>query len=319
MAVDNVFEGGVVQLYTTGMGAAVNIGGITAGAVNTGTEVEGGPSAGELYSSFVSMRRQRVGATFTTRSLEVALDEVGAAGIDIDDTSTLTGFHMYTKQRDSGGSYTAGSTHDRYTITHGLLVPRTLEAGFGEEATITYEAFAVYNDSTAPLLKDAGDQAYPATAVEADMFTLYGISIGGNVIDQATRVTIDFGIDVEYTEGATANVDELIWPQFVSIRAIEPTVSISGNDTGWFASVPLAGDEGAHADTFIKLVKMKDKSTFHAANESEHIKITAACLAYNDVPMSFTGKDVATSTVMARCQHDGSNAPLVIATDTTIT
>ena len=273
-----------------------------------------------MYSQIEAISAQRPEITFGTKTIETIVDETGLLGYNLEDGVNV-GMALYAKKRDSAGSYVAGSTHRRYVISEGLLIPTTLEAAFGEDAVINYRAIALYDGSNDPIqIEETVAAVSPSTAVFTEAFTLHSVKMGGVVLNQATRVSIDFGIDVVVDMGATADLDELIWPTSAAIRAIEPTITIEGIDAEWFKSsnVPLAGVNAGHSNSWVRLAKRADKSTFLAANASEHIVFTVHGLTFVETPFSASGKESATCTVSAKCQWDGTNAPIKVTTDSTL-
>jgi hypothetical protein len=310
MAVDNVYEGGVISVHTTATDPKDYIGGIQSCNVSPGTTVEGGPAAGETYNSFHSVRSQRPVISFTTRNLTEALGISGVAGAKIDD-GVGDGLWYYNKVRVAFSTYAA--TADAWQMADGFLVPRTLEAGYGEEATLTYDCMGI-STGAAPLVRATGET--PPTAITdyslTEAFSLYDVKLAGVQLDQATRVSIDFGVNVEYIEGTAtqATTAELIWPQYLSTTAIVPVITITTTDVNWYATVGQLGAAVTGENDYIRLAKMADQSSYVAAASAVHLKLALEGFTIVETPTATSGKDAAQATYTLRGGYDGTNAPI---------
>jgi hypothetical protein len=128
---------------------------------------------------------------------------------------------------------------------------------------------------------------------------------------QLLGLEIDFGLRVRKDSS-----DSEIWPQFVSIEVAQPRITLRGNRSKWFgaAGVPLAGLNGTHANTSLYLRKRAAGGTFVANATAEHIKFTAAGLAYVDKPGSFSGNNPGETSITLVTKYDGTNYPITVNT-----
>ncbi len=285
---------------------------LTAGAVTTGTEVRAEPTAGEVYARHISMIGQRPGSTFSGLSIADMLDVVGLSGVNIADLSG--GLKVWAGKWADGATRAAGSVHRKYTINKGLLHLGTLSCEHRGDAKLDMAALATWDTSNDPVV--IGDsQALPALPGE-ERFTLGPVTIESISMGGLKSLSIDFAVTAE-TEGSGSG----IWDTESSIATIIPIITMRGIDIEWLkaTNIPLEGKKATHANTEIYLRKYDDGSSYKADNVSEHIKFTAAGLAYIDTCFDASGNDTGESSLVMVCQNDGSNDPIVIDTAATIT
>ena len=105
-----------------------------------------------------------------------------------------------------------------------------------------------------------GDDAPPTTfpTLDDDRWALGKITIGGTVYPSVRGLDIDFGVAV-VAEGA----DSIIYPTFVSIRTVTPTITLRGVDLAWAteANIPHRGEKFDTANSSIFLRKRKAGGT----------------------------------------------------------
>lgn len=292
---------------------AVLLGGISQQSVNTGTTVRGESQSGEMYPRFQSLISQRPAAGFTTLALQNALDAVGLQGVDI---AGLSGFlKLYGQAHVDGGTRAGASLHRRYTVSAGRLVPRILSADHQDDASLSYEAVVSYDGTNDPVVI-ADLQSLPSGIVDDERFTLGPITIGGVTIPEVRSLEVNFGLDVQ-SEGSDSDV----WDTFVSVRSINPVLTIRGIDLEWLksANIPLLGKAGTHANTTIYLRKRLQGGTFVVDATAQHIKLTADGLAYIDAPFENPGRGPAECALIMQVRYDGTNDPIVIDTASAIT
>ncbi len=281
---------------------AVDIGGtllhgITQQALNTGTEVQGEISSGEVAPRFQSITAQKPQAQFTTLEVAAALSACGTMGMNIDGTDVL----LFAQKRAAGGTFASGSVHRKYTLQHGILVPRTLSCDHQGNAQLSYEAIVTYDGENDPIVI-AVAQALVAFSGTVARYSLGAVSVGGKTLAQVRNVSIDFGLTVE-SEGADSDV----WDTEATIREVRPKITVTVTDLS-ADSLALLGASGAAS---IQFRKRADGGTFA---ESGHLTITATGgLAYFDSPIDGSGSDSAQATIVCEPKYDGTNAPLVVA------
>jgi len=300
------------SLYAVQIGSTL-LGGITQQRVQTGTEVRGEATSGEVYNRTQSITAQKPSANFTTLAIATALDAVGLTGVDI---AGLSGYlNFYAQQHADGGTRAGAGSHRKYTIRKGIIVPRLLQVSHQQDATIAYDVTVTYDGVNDPItITDS--VSLPTGITDAERFTLGPIRIGNIALAQARSFEIDFGITVQ-SEGAESS----IWDTFASIVTIAPRLTLRGIDIEWFkaANIPLLGKAAIHTDTKIYLRKRASGGTYVADAVAQHISFTADGLAYIDTVQDANGQDPSEVMLVMPLRYDGTNAPLVINTATTIT
>lgn len=292
---------------------ATLIGGITNLGTRTGEEVRNEPTSGEIYARFQSLVAQKPGAEFTTLNIAAALDACGLTGVDIG--GLAAGLNLYAQKHVEGGTRAGAASHRKYTIKDGILVPRVLSVDHQGDATLRYEAVAIYDGANDPIVI-ADSQSLPGGLTDAQRFTIGPVTIESVSLAQVRRFELDFGLQV-VSEGA----DSDIWDTFISIESIQPQITLRGIDVEWLKStnIPLLGKAVTHTNTAIYLRKRAAGGTFVADGTAEHIKFTAAGLATIDTPFEADGNDAGETSLTLPLKYDGVNVPLVINTTSAIT
>lgn len=299
-------------IYGVGVGATL-LGGITRQSLVTNSEVKSEASSGEIYSRFTALYAQRVAPSFTTRSIASALNVCGALGVSIAGLSG--GLAVYAQKHTDGGTRAGASSHRKYTMVKGILVPRTLQVDHQGDATLSYDAIVTYDGVNDPVvITDL--VSLPSGLTDAERFTLGTAAVGGVTIGQKTGVSIDFGLTVR-GEGADSDV----WDTLASIETMHPTITFDGIDVEWCkaANIPLAGKAATHANTAIYLRKRSAGGTFVTNVTAEHVKLTAAGMIVADTLFDGGAGETGKAKLTLRCDYDGTNAPIVVDTASAIT
>lgn len=303
-----------VRHYPDG-GSDTLIGGITDQNVELGTEVRRDRTSGQIYPEHQAIVSQKPGATFSTLQIARALDACGLLGTNI--LSTLNaGLELFAQAWTDGSTPAGASSHKKYTIRKGLMIPRTLTVDHQQDAVLSYQVLAVYDGTNNPVVL-AENQSLPAGLVDDERFTLGKFTIAGITTGQAIRLSIDFGVAAE-TQGGDSDT----WDTRSRIVAVEPTITLRGNDLHWFkdsGGIGILGASGTHANTILYLKRYQEGSTFVPDGTAEHIKFTAAGLAYIDTPFAQSGDTPAEIELMMPLKYDGTNVPITIDTASAIT
>jgi len=287
--------------------------GITQCRVETGTDVQGEATSGEVYTRWQSIFAQKPKADWTTKAIASALDLCGLTGLDV--SGLATGLKIFAQKHDRASTRAGATSHRKHTFSDGLVVPRTLTVPHRGDAKLTYDLLVLYDGVNDPIiLTDA--VTLPAGVTDAERFTLGPTTIESVTLTTIQQMTITFGITGDPEGG-----DSSIWDTYCSIRKITPSLTLSGFDVEWLkaANIPLTGKSVTHTNTAIYLRKRAAGSTFVADGTAEHIKFTAAGLAYIDVPFDASDDGYATTNLTMPLKYDGTNAPLVINTASAIT
>lgn len=299
-----------VQLADT---VPVLISGITTQGLQTGSEVEQEATSGEVYARFAALTAQNPTGRFATYHLATALANIGLAGLSI--AGLANGLNLFEQKHAAGGTRAGAASHRKQNLTEGIIVPRTLTCTHGpnQSASITYEVIATWDGSNDPVTITES-VSLPGAEADDERFALGPMSIGAISLPQIRQFEIDFGIN------AVAERDGDVWPTFVSIETIMPRITLRGIDPEWFKStnIPLAGKPGTHANTILYLRKRADGGTFVANGTAQHIKFTAAGLAYIDDAFEATGSGAGESSLVMPLRYDGTNAPLTFNTASAI-
>lgn len=284
------------------------IGGIQSSNLNIGSNVMADGASGEVYARHQSLTAQNPSMSFTTTSIAAALAKMTLLGLDIG--ALAAKLTAYVQSHAEGGTRTAGSTHRKFTISDGIVVPRRISCSHQGDATLSSDVVITYDGSNDPVII-ADSTALPAGVTDAERFTIGPVIIEDVTFNEVKSIDIDFGLDVR-TEGA----DSDIWPTFHSVVSVSPIITLRGINSTWFAaaSVPLEGLDATHANTTIYLRKRADGGTFTADATAEHIVFTAAGLCVVDDGFSGSGQEPGEVSIVLHCKYDGTNAPITVDT-----
>lgn len=299
-------------IYGVGVGATL-LGGITRQSLSTNSDVQSEATSGEIYARFVALYAQRVAPGFTTRSIATALGACGPLGASLAGLSG--GFCLYAQKHADGGTRAGTLSHRKFSMVCGILVPRQLTVDHRGDATLSYEAVVTYDGVNDPVvITDL--VSLPSGLTDAERFTLGPVTLESVTLSQKTQLTIDFGLDA-----VGESADSEIWDTLASIRAQHSTIKLEGIDVEWCkaANIPLTGKSATHANTKIYLKKRALGGTFVADGTAQHLKFTAAGLVTPDTLFDGGLTDTGKTNLTMTCYYDGSNAPIVIDTASTIT
>jgi len=300
-------------LWAVEVGSAI-VGGITSHRVGTGTELVADETSGEVHNRFLGLMAQNPTAGFTTKQVSNALDQCGLLGTSL---AVVSGVKFYLQKHAEGGARTSGSNHRKLTFNEGLIYPTRLSCEHQRDAELEYALAITYDGTNDPIVV-TDSSALPSGIADALRFTLGPVTIESVALTHVKRFELDFGIEVR-VEGA----DSDIWPTFASVISVKPTLRLSGIDIEWFkaANIPLLGKVATHANTKVYLRKRSQASAtaYVADGTAEHVKFTAAGLAYIEEPANASGQENQDVTLVMPLKYDGTNLPLVINTASAIT
>lgn len=310
--VDRVHTLAAVEVYVDGMGGAAVIGGITNVDIRSASDCRHSPSSGEAFPQFLALYAQKPIAEFSTLCVAQALDAAGMTGLRIA-AANNPGVRFYAQKYAEGSTPMAGSNHRRFTLRDGMFVPRRFSVDHQGDASIDYSALITWDGTNDPIVASDG-VALPSGLDDNERLAIGPISIGGETLDQVTRVELDFGLDARTTGAQSA-----IWDTHSSVRRIMPRLIITGIDVEWFKStrIPLQGRTGTHANTAVYLRRRKSGASYEDKGDAVHTKITADGLCYAE--QIFGAGDIEDGTVQLTMplRFDGTNAPVVIDTTST--
>ncbi len=290
--------------------------GLTSLDVATQPEVDNESSIGSPFPQFVVITAQKPRIQFATRAVATTLAVTGSTGAAI---SASANFFAYFAQIGADGLTAAGSVHRSYTATRGLLLPRRLSVNHRSNATLDVEALCYSSDGAAHPLAIADNAALPTIAQNNIQHTLGGITLGTTgvtfALSCAQSLSIDFGQDSQ-----TIGCGSDLYDAHVQQASIRPVITITGLDATAFGAsgVPPVGKAMAHAATRIYLRKRSvDGVAFVPNGTAEHIKLTVHGVGVV-TQHNAQGTARAEVTLQITCGWDGTNAPIVIDTASTI-
>ncbi|MGB0714272.1 MAG: hypothetical protein ACPGXK_00225 [Phycisphaerae bacterium] len=293
------------SLHAAEFGAAL-IDGVNRVSVNTGTEVNNITTGADIYSRHQSVVAQNPGASFESLAIAKVLASVPLTGLNLA-TSALG---IYAKKRQQGGGIEGSGQHRKYTFSAGLAYLGSLSVSHQEDASITVESRGIAVGANNPLT--IADSVTLPNLLDSERFTLGPVVVAGvDIADHLESIELNFGVNIG-TKGAGST----IWPTFANVKTVLPEITFRGVDLEWIKTenIPLLGKAGTHANTTISLRKRLSGGTYTADETAEHIQFTCDGIVTPDDVMDASDTDEASSTIMMRARHDGTNLPLTIAT-----
>lgn len=293
---------------------------VLSGLTNLNTQlnpqVQNETGIGSPFPQFQAITEQKPSLQFQATMVAAALAVTGTTGAIIDGTNNLDAFYA---SLGNDGLPVAGSVHRSYTAIRGLLIPRRLNVGHRQRATLDMEALTFSSDGAAHPLVIADNVALPTLVVANVEHTLGALSLGPSggavVFDCAQSLAIDFGNGAQ-TRGCGSD----IFDKHLEQPGIKSIVTLTGLSATAFgaAGVPPVGLKVEHAGTALYLRKRDEGVGFVSDVTAEHIKITVDGVA---VVTQHTGQGTAAAevTLQIYCGWDGTNAPIVIDTASAIT
>jgi hypothetical protein len=280
----------------------VSIGSISQVSLQLNNNIIREVAGGQVYQSLPRIARVAPVASFTTWSLAEAFDNLNVFRKCLSAASYL---EMYTATRECGGNK-AGSTHTKYTITNGIIVPRTLRVDHTGHCSMSYEVYAHSADGAAAPFTQSLTSALPASFGDNNSrWTINACVIDANSILDKQSISIDFGVNLIQRGG-----DSNVYDTFTGMRSAQPRVTITTINPDEFATVGLSGLTAAHADSHIYF-----KKRGVADGTEEHIGITWAGLATMETVFdAATDGDGATTSIVCDPYYDGTNAPFLVDT-----
>lgn len=298
-----------VELHNDG-GSSTPLGGIVQQDLDTNTTVDGEPTSGAVDVWFQSITAQDPTADIATRHIADWLDEVGITGLAVSAGDTEPGLNLFAQEHDDGSTRKSGSNHRKYSLAKCFVYPKTLRCEHRQNAVLEYGVVILYDGTNNPIVF-ADSSALVSSVTDAERFTLGPVELESVTIDHVKSFSIDFGIEVNVQSAGSG-----IWPSFCSIKQRQLTMRLEGVDKAWLASakIPLAGKVITHANTEVYLRKRAQGSSFVGDATAEHIKFTAAGVAYIEKAFGASGNEPGNSSIVFPLRYDGTNAPLVIDT-----
>jgi hypothetical protein len=266
-----------------------------------GTQVIREANSGEPYARNAYITGQAPSGEFSTPAIAAALAAIGPLGSALTAAAPLV---LYAQKRTAGGTRTAGSVHQSYTVGPGIVIPNRLSCDHQGNAQLSYSYAAVSADGTTAPLTISATAALATMPELDDHFTLGPVAIGGSTLSAKTNVAIDFGVRL-----AVEGSDSDIYPSIVTIELVEALITIATVDIT-LASIDLDGLEGTHANTSIQFRKREVGGTFA---EDGEVTFTAAGLAVVNDRLRGAMGSPASGVIAMHCTFDGTNSPIKLS------
>jgi len=303
-----------VRLFDSVEASEVVLDGTSEQAVNISNTVLNDQTAGSLYSRFVPLTAQSFSCPVTTRRIKDVLDAIGTSARFFTSDTGKPGVEIcWQKYAESSGGRAGSGAHIKHTIAAGCIVPVGLSASHQQDASLSYLVIPKYDGTNEPLVHNAS-QSLPALVGDNVRYTLGPVTLGGQSVGGNVDVNVNFGSNYNL-EGS----DSDIWPTFISLVSVVPSITMTGTDAAILASkIPNAGRAMTHANPTIFLKKRAEGGTHFVADATEeHIKLTIAGMAFVQSYSASIGGRMQTG-IQLFPKFDGTNAPIVIDTTAAI-
>ena len=238
----------------------ITLGGITAYSLNPGLNTLIAAGGGVVDPTFSALMTAGTVFSFTSRDIGTLLAAAGIAGAE---ATTVVAF---LQNLAAYGTRGGASLHTKITIGKAFLVPRTLTATAGGEATISYDVIAISADGTTAPIAVLASQTLTEGGGTSAAFTAGPCSINGTALTVAS-ITVDFGLDVRPVID-----DANVYPTSAYIANRRPTISISSPDMAALATITAAGVVQSATDSVVYFAQLEEGATRKAG--STHISLT---------------------------------------------
>ncbi len=288
--------------------AETTLRGITNASAVTNVEVEQELSSQSIYPDTTTIRRARPTAQFTTVDLPGAFTVLGLVGKCINGDADDAGITFYGQKQDCIG-IASGNVHSKYVMKSAIVVPNALTVDHMGNAQITYDVYARSADgTTAPVVYTTG-VALPTVGLgPIGRWTMRNATIANTAISGKRQISINFN-PVVTQEGA----DSELYDSVTSLVSLSPVVNIRGVDPAWFTTYGLTGISGTHVNTTMEL-KRRDA----LIGATEHYRVSANGLVVVEQIFGGAINTPSETAIRIHCNHDGTNAPLLVSAKTTL-
>ena len=292
-----------------GVTTPFTIPGIQSLAVPSNTQVSGEITDGQLEREFQSIVSQSPIMSLATLAVGTALTKFSTQFYTVNATAQPTGINAFARKHVLGASRDAGAVHRRYRMTAGMIVPRVLTCDHQGDASLTFDALAIYDGTNAPIII-TDSVSIPTTLLTGfdERYTLGPVKINNVLITSVKSVSIDFGVNA-VLESAGGD----IWPTWGNARTIEPVVTINGMDVDWMKDTADAGGavktlgeailQGQPTQIYFR--KRKDSTTFELDVTAVHPHFVFNGMAYGDPFITQSGSDPSEVNLKRRKKHEG--------------
>ena len=160
-----------------------------------------------------------------------------------------TGLDLYYQQRSSGGLFESGSAHLHVNATLGHLLLDSISVSGVGPATANLTFHELWDGSAAMSVPTAASALGAAAPLFNSQFYRGAVTVGGTAIDSITDVSVDFGLNIDKTIYGGS-----IGPTQLSVMTATPTISVTTDDLGEFAS-KVVNSYGQNYSTLVVYLK----------------------------------------------------------------
>lgn len=267
--------------------------------------------SGATYDSLIGLREVAPVMNVTTKSVAKALELFGLNGGCLGKTPLLIqDLIQYWEPKTSCGG-TAG-TNLSYTASAGYYRLGQLSASRGQDATVTLICDLLSSNGVLAPVVQAQSVTLP-TAINTDTFVLGPPKVADITFNEATSVTIDFGVQLTAKEAGWGS----IYPTDIGLLKVRPEIRIENADLDLLkaAGVPLDSKDAVHAETLIAFRKKENRGAFVADATTEHFSLTASGMFYFDTIANGSGAQQANNTLVLKTAKESTTAPIVFSFD----
>ena len=297
------FRAGTITMNAVGDASTSVLRGLSSVSLRANSEVRKELASGSIYNDTAALDAVKPAGSITTYDIPGAITMFGLTGRCWTSDGTHPGLVIYSQKQACAG-VSAGSVHDAYQIRTGLMVPRSLSVEHRGNCAITYDFYATYDGSNAPVTRNV-NQELPASATQPiGRWTMSQMKLSNVAVEGKRSISIDWNPSVAQ-EGA----DSEFYDSVNSIASIMPRITTSGVDTSWFIThAPLNGTSVASANSWIELKKRNALLT-----DDVHIKLSFAGLVTWDTIFDGSISSPSTASFAVDTIWDGVNAPITAA------
>ena len=199
-------------------------------------------------------------------------------------------------------------------MNEGIAVLRSIQAGLGDDVAVIQAEVIPTFDGTNAIVVIQASQALTGVPTLDESFTVGKLDVNGTEIEGVQNIAVDFGITLFVMQGDGDSV-----PTLIAIDQIAPRATISITKASFLATLGISGVVQGVTDSFFYFRK-KDQGGSEVANGvAEHIKFTMDEGMIMPGPSRVNQNGIVVLDVVLEPTFDGTAAPFVINTASTIT
>lgn len=268
--------------------------------------------AGHIHPMFRANKDQKPVIEFSTPQLSTLLGTVTLAGTAISGTPLVS----WVKKATTTGSVARATTsHSKVTVNLGILHLASLSLPHNGRAEARCIVTAGYDGTNDPLVITNGSVALSGNLTATEYFCAGPVSLNGSVLPGVKSIDVDTGTDL-----LNESADGEVWPSFVGIQHVAPTVTVKLFEKVMLSTLGLQGLALDGTDG-LEFYARKYSNTSRVANATaQHIYFQG--LNGTVIPIDTDGQDSSPYTDTIKFElisASDSVSPLTISTGSTIT